>query len=148
MQNPDYGNGNINNWTVQFDLDSAEVSRSQYPQQIATLTIQLAGAKTASGNTDIRNASERYSSLPLTVVINSHELRPWVIPWYQSSSCGVRSSVTCHNIAHKFVFNSSFLVEGPNELVLSLPYQATNYESAVLPGNIYVQYGALRLELS
>jgi rhamnogalacturonan endolyase len=46
----------------------------------ATFTVQLAGAKTAAGNTDVFNASEPYANLPYTVVVNGHELEPWVIP--------------------------------------------------------------------
>jgi len=59
----------------------------------------------------------------------------------------VRSAVICYNIAHKFVFDADFLSTGMNELVLSLPAGATDYESAVLPQSVYVQYDALRLEV-
>lgn len=45
----------------------------------------------------------------------------------------------------------SYLTSGEgaaaNEIVLSLPYNATDYESAVLPRSVYVQYDALRLEV-
>lgn len=68
--------------------------------------------------------------------------------YYHSSSCAVRSSVSCYNIAHKFVFDAKLLKAGENSLVLSLPFNATNYESALLPRSVYVQYDALRLELS
>lgn len=67
--------------------------------------------------------------------------------WNQSSSCGVRSAVICYNIAHKFAFHPSLLKEGLNELVLSLPYNATNHEPAMLPTSVYVQYDALRFEI-
>ena len=67
--------------------------------------------------------------------------------YHQSSSCGVRSAVICYNIAHKFVFNSTLLKSGKNELVLSLPAGAEDYESALLPRQVYVQYDALRLEV-
>lgn len=59
----------------------------------------------------------------------------------------MRSGVVCYNVAHKFVFGPDLLREGSNEMVLSLPYNATNYESAFLPQSIYVQYDALRLEI-
>jgi len=39
------------------------------------------------------------------------------------------------------------LVAGQNKIVLSLPYNATDYESAILPQSVYVQYDALRLEI-
>jgi rhamnogalacturonan endolyase len=67
--------------------------------------------------------------------------------YHQSSSCAVRSSVSCYNLAHKFEFDAKLLKKGENEIVLSLPYNATNYESAVLPTSVYVQYDALRLEI-
>lgn len=59
----------------------------------------------------------------------------------------MRSAVICYNIANKFVFDPSVLREGENEIVLSLPFNATDYESAVLPSSVYVQYDALRLEI-
>lgn len=68
--------------------------------------------------------------------------------YYQSSSCAVRSAVVCYNLAHKFTFDAGLLRAGAeNEIVLSLPYNATNYESAVLTRTVYVQYDALRLEI-
>lgn len=79
--------------------------------------------------------------------MNGEELAPWIIPYHQSSSCAVRSAITCYNIAHKFEFDSMFLKAGENILVLSLPFNATNYESALLPESTYVQYDALRLEI-
>jgi rhamnogalacturonan endolyase len=46
------------------------------------------------------------------------------------------------------LFPTSYLSSNAtNEVVLSLPYNATDYESAVLPRSIYVQYDALRLEV-
>lgn len=82
--------------------------------------------------------------------------RPWLTnfvlvsftSYHQSSSCAVRSAVVCYNLAHKFSFDASLLRAGAqNEIVLSLPFNATNYESAVLPRSLYVQYDALRLEI-
>ena len=69
------------------------------------------------------------------------------IRYYHSSSCAVRSAVICYNIANKFTFDPKFFVNGTNEIVLSLPANATDYESAVLPQTTYVQYDALRLEV-
>lgn len=66
----------------------------------------------------------------------------------QSSSCATRSAITCYTLSHKFLFPTSYLSSNAtNEVVLSLPYNATDYESAVLPRSIYVQYDALRLEV-
>ncbi|KAL1960141.1 hypothetical protein VTO42DRAFT_8684 [Malbranchea cinnamomea] len=118
---PYLGDGNVNNWTIAFDVRSSELRRTRE----ATLTIQLAGAKTAAGNTDKFNQTQPWNNLPLTPVVNGHELESWVIPYYQSSSCAVRSAVTCYNLAHKFRFPSS----------------------AILPETVYVQYDALRLEV-
>ncbi|KAH7318416.1 galactose mutarotase-like domain-containing protein [Stachybotrys elegans] len=140
---PYVGNGDVNNWTIAFDLDQAQVHRKRQ----ATLTVQLAGAKTAAGNTDVFNASEPHANLAYTVSVNGKDLEPWIIPYHQSSSCGVRSAVICYNIAHKFTFHPGMLKAGTNEFVLSLPYNGTNYESAVLPTSVYVQYDALRLEI-
>ncbi|KAF2766955.1 rhamnogalacturonate lyase [Teratosphaeria nubilosa] len=137
------GNGNVNNWTILFDVDP-EVLRGKTH---AYLTIQLAAAKTAAGNTDVYKASQRYANLPYTVAVNHHELEPWIIPYYQSSSCAVRSAVTCYNLVHHFVFDASFLLPGGNKIILSLPFNATDYESAVLSNAIYVQYDALRLQV-
>jgi rhamnogalacturonan endolyase len=53
----------------------------------------------------------------------------------------------CYNLANKFVFDPKLLREGENEIVLSLPYNATNYESALLPQSVYIQYDALRFEI-
>ncbi|KAL1866752.1 hypothetical protein VTK73DRAFT_4544 [Phialemonium thermophilum] len=141
------GHGEINNWTITFDLQDEHVLSKT---REATFTVQLAGAKTASGNTDVFNVSQPYNNLPFVVVVNGHELEPWIIPYYQSSSCGVRSGIICYQLSHKFVFPTSYLISGHNarnEIVLSLPYNATDYESAVLPRSVYVQYDALRLEV-
>lgn len=67
---------NVNNWTILWDMEKAQVER----KRLATLTVQLAGAKTAAGNTDVWNKTEPYANLPYTVVVNGRELAPWVIP--------------------------------------------------------------------
>ncbi|KAK7998447.1 type I polyketide synthase [Apiospora arundinis] len=140
-------NGNINNWTVAFDIEDAAVLRDTNK---ATLTVQLAGAKTAAGNTDVFNATQKYNDLPFVMSVNGHDLEPWIIPYYHSSSCGVRSAVVCYQVAHKFVFPAEYLTSGTNrtnEIILSLPFNATDYESALLPRSVYVQYDSLRLEV-
>jgi rhamnogalacturonan endolyase len=68
--------------------------------------------------------------------------------YYHSSSCGVRSSVTCYQIAHKcipLVNYSKF--RNPNGIVLSIPYNAIYYESALLPTGVHAQYDGLRSEV-
>jgi rhamnogalacturonan endolyase len=64
------------NWTILFDAQAKELSN----KTTATFTVQLAGAKTAAGNTDVFNASEPYSNLPFTVNVNGKDLEPWIIP--------------------------------------------------------------------
>ncbi|KAI9739781.1 MAG: hypothetical protein M1834_006502 [Cirrosporium novae-zelandiae] len=75
---PDPYYKNVNNWTILFDLSEQQIQGLKNEE--ATLTIQLAGAKTAAGNTDVYNASEPYSNLNYNVVVNGKELDPWVIP--------------------------------------------------------------------
>ncbi|KAF2131025.1 polysaccharide lyase family 4 protein [Dothidotthia symphoricarpi CBS 119687] len=133
----------VNNWTILFDASAQQLRN----KTTATFTVQLAGFKSAAGNTDIYNASEPYSNLPYTVNANGKDLEPWVLPYYQSSSCIVRSAVICYNVRHKFEFDTKLLKQGENRFVLSLPYNATNYESALLPTSVYVQYDAMRLEV-
>jgi rhamnogalacturonan endolyase len=74
---PYYGNGNVNNWTIYFDVHGSILQN----RTKATFTVQLAGAKTAAGNTDVFNATQKYSDLPYTVVVNGQELEPWIIPY-------------------------------------------------------------------
>lgn len=70
------GTGNINNWTVSFTAAAADLADTTQ----ATLTIQLAAAKAASGNTDVYDASQKYSNIPYNVVVNGQALETWVIP--------------------------------------------------------------------
>ncbi|KAI0528094.1 polysaccharide lyase family 4 protein [Xylaria bambusicola] len=135
---------NVNNWTVRFELSPAQLAGTR----TATFTVELAGAKTANGNNKWADLpDERYSNLPYTVAVNGADVETWMIPSYRSGSCGVRGGIVCQNFGHKFVFPTTRLKKGVNELVLSLPYNATNTETAVLPGVVYVQYDALRFEL-
>ena len=67
---------NVSNWTILWDMKNEELSN----RENATLTIQLAGAKTAAGNTDVYSPTEPYSNLPYTVFVNGEALEPWIIP--------------------------------------------------------------------
>jgi rhamnogalacturonan endolyase len=67
---------NVNNWTILFDVKAHQLSK----RRVATLTVQLAGAKSAAGNTDVFNATEPYSNLAYTVSVNGQDLDPWIIP--------------------------------------------------------------------
>ncbi|KAI1095714.1 polysaccharide lyase family 4 protein [Rostrohypoxylon terebratum] len=138
---------NVNNWTIQFDLTRDQLTGGA---QMATLTIELAGAKTANGNDKWAILpNEKYSNLPYTVAANGRDVSTWIIPSYRSGSCGARSSVVCQNFGHEFSFKASdFLKVGLNEFTLSLPFNATDTETALLPATVYVQYDALKFELS
>ncbi|KAL4734565.1 Rhamnogalacturonate lyase B [Aspergillus similis] len=142
--NPVAESNTTHDWKIRFDLSAKQL----HARKTATLTIQLAGAKAASGNTDVYNTSEPYANLPLRSYINERE-EPltMVIGYDQSSSCIVRSAVSCYQVREKWEFPATWLKEGSNLLRLSLPVNGTDYESAVLPTTVYVQYDALRLEL-
>jgi rhamnogalacturonan endolyase len=70
------GHGEINNWTITFDVSSKDLKKTSG----ATFTVQLAGAKTAAGNTDVFNATQPYNDLPFVVSVNGNDLEPWIIP--------------------------------------------------------------------
>ncbi|CAG7943832.1 unnamed protein product [Penicillium salamii] len=133
-----------NDWTINFKLDSKQLKKSK----TATLTIQLAGAKTAAGNTDVWNPAEPYNNLSLESYIND-EKNPltFVIGFNQSSSCIVRSAVSCYQVGSRMDFPADWLKVGDNVLRLHLPHNATDTETAILPATVYVQYDAIRLEL-
>lgn len=131
-------------WNVHFTLNSQQLRH----RRKATLTVQLAGAKTASGNTDVYNPDETYNDLSLESYINGQpDPLKLVIGFNQSSSCIVRSAVSCYQVRSRMSFPVGWLHEGDNVLRLHLPYNATDVETAVLPGTVYVQYDALRLEV-
>lgn len=73
---PKVGNGDVNNWTIKFDVNEENIQKKRE----ATFTVQLAGAKTAAGNTDVFNASEPHANLAYTVNVNGADLAPWIIP--------------------------------------------------------------------
>ncbi|KAL4899621.1 Rhamnogalacturonate lyase B [Aspergillus multicolor] len=142
--NPDVETNTTHDWRIHFDLTAKQL----HARKTATLTIQLAGAKAASGNTDVYNASEPWANFPLESYINDQEdPLTLLVGFNQSSSCIVRSAVSCYQVSERWTFPVSWLNEGKNLLRLHLPVNGTDYESAVLPGSVYVQYDALRLEL-
>ncbi|KAI9154966.1 rhamnogalacturonate lyase c [Paramyrothecium foliicola] len=135
---------NVNNWTITFDLEDRQLANTDK----ATFTVQVAGTKTANGNNKWAQLDHPYSNLPWTVNVNGVHEETWSIPYWRSGSCGVRSAVACQNIEHKFVFPTENLKQGRNEFVLSLPYNASSIETALLPEALYIQYDAFRLEVS
>ncbi|KAF8606877.1 galactose mutarotase-like protein [Ceratobasidium sp. AG-I] len=124
---------NMNNWTINFEHTAPIPTNAT-----GTLTIQLAGAKSSSTNTDIVPPGSN-SKFTLQAIMNDQTPLNFDILWYQSGNCAVRSGVSCYNLAKKLPFSGSWLKQGWNKLVLSLPYNK---------GAVYVQYDAIRLELS
>lgn len=142
--NPNVEYNTTHDWKINFSLTKKQLRNSKK----ATLTIQLAGAKTASGNTDEYKASEPYINLIHESYINDQkEPLSFVIGFNQSSSCIVRSAVSCYQVRSRMEFPADWLKVGENPLTLHLPYNATDTETAILPATVYVQYDALRLEL-
>lgn len=95
---------------------------------------------------NFNHGSSRKHFIPLRNQTSAQADTP--LRWNQSSSCGTRSAVICYQLAHKFHIVASYLENGVNEMILNLPANATDYESAVLPRSTYVQYDAMRLEVS
>ncbi|TCD65283.1 hypothetical protein EIP91_002845 [Steccherinum ochraceum] len=122
---------NINNWQINFDLSQTPPKHSS-----ATLTILLAAAYTTAGNTHLSQGA--YPSFDFLTYVNDNSSGlSWTIGPDQSSSCGVRSAISCTTLSKKFTFPGTWLRKGHNKLVLSLPFNSP----------IYVQYDAIRLEL-
>lgn len=136
----------INHWHINFHLASGQLLGAE----AGILTLQLAAVKGAAGNTDVKSPTEPYANVPLTLALNGMEegTTTVLIPWWKSSSCIVRSAVSCYQVREKVRFDKEVLKEGWNHLELSLPDNATDTETAVLPNAIYVQYDALRFELA
>jgi hypothetical protein len=75
-----------------------------------TMTVQLASARTPSGNTDLPEPSSEDSNLNLTLSVNSNELI-WTILYNQSSSCSDRNGIGCYNLRHLSVHSISIKEE-------------------------------------
>ncbi|KAJ5786014.1 Glycoside hydrolase-type carbohydrate-binding [Penicillium pulvis] len=131
-------------WDIHFTLTSKQLKK----RKTGTLTLQLAAAKTASGNTDVYSPTELYTNLSLESYINDQsDPLTMIIGFNQSSSCIVRSAVSCYQVGSRMEFPADWLRVGDNVLRLHLPYNATDTETAILPASVYVQYDAIRLEL-
>jgi rhamnogalacturonan endolyase len=153
------GGENVSDWRILWDQKSTLAGK-------ATFTVQLAGVKTASGNVHVIEDGKVYPNLPFGVAVNGKKLESWQIPYvpqpslptllqlliyqryFHSSSCAIRSGIACYNIAHRFVFEAALLKQGQNEIVLSLPSGGKVKETAQLAGQFYVQYDALKLEIT
>lgn len=133
-----------NDWNIHFKLNSKQLNK----RKTATLTLQLAAAKTAAGNTDVWNPVEPYNNLSLESYINNQaDPLTLIVGFNQSSSCIVRSAVSCYQVGSRMEFPADWLHVGDNVLRLHLPFNATDTETAILPATVYVQYDAIRLEL-
>ncbi|CAG8305805.1 unnamed protein product [Penicillium nalgiovense] len=131
-------------WNIHFKLNSKQLKK----RKTATLTLQLAAAKTAAGNTDVWNPAEPYNNLSLESYINNQaDPLTLIVGFNQSSSCIVRSAVSCYQVGSRMEFPADWLHVGDNVLRLHLPFNATDTETAILPATVYVQYDAIRLEL-
>ncbi|KAJ5433967.1 Glycoside hydrolase-type carbohydrate-binding [Penicillium cf. griseofulvum] len=131
-------------WNIHFTLSSKQLHK----RKTATLTLQLAAAKTAAGNTDVWNPAEPYNILSLESYINNHDdPLTLTVGFNQSSSCIVRSAVSCYQVGSRMEFPADWLHVGDNVLRLHLPFNATDTETAILPATVYVQYDAIRLEV-
>ncbi|KAL3463888.1 galactose mutarotase-like domain-containing protein [Aspergillus heterothallicus] len=142
--NPAVEYNTTHDWKIRFPLTKKQLQK----RKTATLTIQLAGAKAASGNTDVYSPTEPYANFPLESYINDHnEPLTLLVGFNQSSSCIVRSAVSCYQVRSRLEFPAEWLKVGENVLTLHLPFNATDTETAILPTTVYVQYDALRFEL-
>jgi rhamnogalacturonan endolyase len=94
----DYVLDTVNVWTLNWRPDGPLTTTGKN----ATLTLQLAGARTASGNLDLPEPTSNYSDVQYTVEVNGNPLT-WTILYNQSSSCSDRSGIACYNIRNKLV---------------------------------------------
>lgn len=131
----------INNWTINFDTTAAQLKN----KKTATLTIQFAGIGTEAGNTDVMTGA--YANLPYNVAINGNDLETFVVPAWHSSSCSIRSGITCYQVRNQWTFpTASLSTTSTNAMTLSLPFNAT--AGAVTLSSLSVMYDALRLEVA
>lgn len=75
----------VNIWQINFDVDVAPTADNS----VGTLTIQLAGATTTSGNTGAVQGA--WPFLPISTSVNNQAPFVWTITPQESGSCGVRS---------------------------------------------------------
>lgn len=141
---PEYVLDNVNVWTVNWVPEGGlDVSG-----KTAVLTVQLAGARTASGNLDLPEPTSNYSNVDYTVNVNGNPLS-WTILYNQSSSCSDRSGIACYNLRNVFTFPGEWLKNDTNNVFeFALPYNASGGDVNFRNYSISVLYDAIRLELS
>ncbi|KAI0735193.1 galactose mutarotase-like protein [Earliella scabrosa] len=112
----------INRWTINFPIGGNTTPRLT-EDSVATLTIQLAAAKSTAGNTDANQGA--WPTFPISIYVNE-QVAPlvWTIQANESSSCGERSAISCHLLSNKFRFPGRWLHAGNNHLDLALPHAA------------------------
>jgi rhamnogalacturonan endolyase len=67
------GGENVSDWRILWDQNSNGTGK-------ATFTVQLAGVKTASGNSHVIEDGKAFPSLPFGVLVNGKALESWNIP--------------------------------------------------------------------
>ncbi|TYJ55124.1 hypothetical protein B9479_004161 [Cryptococcus floricola] len=142
---PGYVVDNVNVWTVNWAPDGD----LNVTGKTAALTIQLAGARTASGNLDIPEPTSNYSNVDYTVRVNDNDPLVWTINYNQSSSCSDRNGIACYTLNHLFTFPGDWLNNNTNNVFkLELPYNASGGDVNFKDHSVSVLYDAIRLELS
>ncbi|KAK8844836.1 hypothetical protein IAR55_006686 [Kwoniella newhampshirensis] len=143
---PGYVLDNVNVWMVNWIPDAGLVTQGKN----ATLTVQLAGARTAAGNLDAIEPSSNYSNVDYTININGNPL-VWTILYNQSSSCTDRSGIACYNIRKVFNFPGEWLkndTQDVNVFQFALPYNASGGDVNFRNYSVSVVYDAIRLEIT
>ncbi|WVQ75336.1 hypothetical protein IAR50_004953 [Cryptococcus sp. DSM 104548] len=142
---PEYVVENVNVWTVNWTPDGD----LNVTGKTAGLTIQLASARTASGNLDLPEPTSNYSNIDYTVRVNDNDPLVWTINYNQSSSCADRSGIACYTLDHLFTFPGDWLNSNTNNVFkFELPYNASGGDVNFRNHSVAVQYDAIRLELS
>jgi rhamnogalacturonan endolyase len=138
---------NVNVWTVNYPLSSPLSTSGKN----ATLTIQLAGARTASGNLDVPEPSSNYSNVDLSVNVNGrNESLVWTIRYNESSCCSDRNGISCYTLRKSWNFPASWLKNMSGEsnvFKFALPYNASGGDVNFRNYSVSVLYDAIRLEL-
>ncbi|WVQ83761.1 hypothetical protein IAT38_005905 [Cryptococcus sp. DSM 104549] len=141
---PEYVLDNVNVWRVNWAPEDGLVVDGK----TATLTIQLAGARTASGNLDLPEPTSNYSDVDYSVIVNGRDPLVWTIPYNASSSCSDRSGIACYQLRNLFTFPGEWLSNDTNVFEFALPYNASGGDVNFRNYSVSVLYDAIRLELS
>lgn len=69
------GGANVSDWNIAWHQSNKTQGST------ATLTVQLAGVKTTSGNSHVLEGGKPWPDLPFTVLVNGQQLETWKIPY-------------------------------------------------------------------